>query len=190
MIKLIRDELFVPDLNKSIHYISWTPYNAMSVTGYSQMSWVYEIAKRNLPGIDLDKAFQTIDYSNETGTFFPQANITIMPSYGQPYSDETVCKHFNDAMKAQNQLINAEYIIFDMRSYAYINPHTNNVDDEEYLEMIDNSSTRMEVVSSMTKSKKTTVYVILLREHRNKFRHIRFQYANDEEIEALKLKIG
>lgn len=188
MIKLIRDEVFVPDLNKSIHYISWTPYHAMSVTEYAQMSWVYEIARRNLPGIDLDKAFRTIDYSNETGTFFPQANITIMPSYRQPYSDETVYKHFNDAMKAQNQLINAENIVFDMRYYAYINPYTNNVDDEEYLEMIDHSSTIMEAVSSMTESKKTTVYVILLREYRNKFRYVRFQYANDEEIEALKLK--
>ena len=57
MIKLIRDELFVPDLNKSIHYISWTPFNPMSATGYSEMSWVYEIVRRNLPGIDLDKAF-------------------------------------------------------------------------------------------------------------------------------------
>lgn len=187
MIKLIRDEVFVPDLNKSIHYISWTPYHAMSTTDYAQMSWVYEIARENLPGIDLDKAFRTIDYFNETGTF-PQANITIMPSYRQPYSDEAVYKHFNDAMKAQNQLIHAENIIFDMRYYAYINPHTNDVDDEEYLEMIDHSTTTMEVVSSMTGSKKATVYVILLREYRNKYRHVQFQYANDEEVEALKLK--
>lgn len=185
MIWLIRDEKFVPNLNKSIHYISWTPYHTMSVTGYAKMSWVYAITMRNLPGVDLDKVFRAIDYSNETGTFFPQANITIMPSYRQPYSDDTIYKHFNDAMKAQNQLIHAENIIFDMRYYSYINPRTNSVDDEEYLEMIDHSSTTTEIVSSMTGSKKATVYVVLLREYRNKYRHVQFQYANDEEVRAL-----
>ena len=95
MIKLIRDEEFVPDLEKSIHYISWTPYHTMSVTDYAQMSWVYEIVRRNLPDIDIEKAFRTIDYSSETGTFFPKANITIMPSYRQPYPDETIYKHFH-----------------------------------------------------------------------------------------------
>lgn len=189
MIKLIIDESFVPDLNKSIHYISWTPYNPMSVTGYSKMSWVYEIARINLPDIDLDKAFQTIDCSNETGSFFPQANITIMPSYRQPYSDEMVYKHFNDAMKAQNQFIHADNIIFDMRSYAYNNPYTNNVDDEEYLYMIEHSLKLMDVISSTTGSNETKVYIILLREYKHKFRYVSFQYADNEETEALKLRI-
>lgn len=189
MIKLIRDESFVPDLNKSIHYISWTPYNPLSVTGYSKMSWVYAIASRSLPGIDLDKAFQTIDLSNETGTFFPHANITIMPSYGQPYSDEIVYKHFNDAMKTQNQFIHADNILFDMRNYAYINPYTNNVDDEEYLGMIEHCSKSMDFISSMNGLKKTEVYIILLREYKNRFRNVFFQYADNEETEALTLKI-
>ena len=110
-----------------------------------------------------------------------------MPSYRQPYSDVTVYKHFNDAMKAQNQLIHAENVIFDMRYYAYINPYTNAVDDEEYLYMIDQSPTFSSITESIT-GVKTNVYVILLREYRNRHRHVRFQYANDEEIEALKLK--
>lgn len=178
--------MFIPDFNKSIHYISWIPYHVMSVTDYAAMSYIYAIAAKNLPGINIDEAFRTIDNSNETGTFFPKANITIMPSYRQPYSDEIVYKHFDDVMKAQNQLIHTENMIFDMRYYEYINPHTNRGDDKEYLEMIEHSTVLNNTFSSMTGSKKTNYYVILLREYEN--RNVRFQYANAEEIEALKMK--
>ena len=111
-----------------------------------------------------------------------------MPSYGQPYSDEMVYKHFNDAMKAQNEFIHAENIIFDMRDYAYINPYTKKVDDEEYLYMIEHCLTLMDHFSSVTRLKKSKVYIILLREYHNRFRHVCFQYADHEETEALTQK--
>ena len=138
MIIFINDEFFVPDLNKSIHYISWTPYSEKSDTNYSRQAWTDIIVRRFLPpGIDTTPFYQRIDDANETGTFYPAANITIMPSAGQPYSDEMIYKHFNDAMKAQYELIKAKKLIFDMRGYSYINPHKKNkVDDTEYLDMI------------------------------------------------------
>lgn len=47
MIKIIDDIKFMPDMKKSIHYISWTPYHIMSVSDYASLSFVYAIVYTN-----------------------------------------------------------------------------------------------------------------------------------------------
>ena len=178
MIKLITKEDFMPNFQKSIHYISWTPFNPRSVTGYSSMDFVDYIVRQNTGVSNPEYLYREIDSKNETGTLYPKANITIMPSYNQPYEDQEIYKHFNDAMKVQIQYIKADYIIFDMRNYEYISPYRNVPDNLEYMRMIDYNITRINILMN----KNTEVYIVCL----DKFPDTYFvQVASDKDIEKL-----
>lgn len=188
MLIYINDLFFVPDLSKNIHYISWTPYSEKSVTNYNRLAWTDMIVRMNLPSsLDMTQFYQKIDDCNETGTFYPTAPITIMPSRGQPYPDEMIYKHFNDAMKAQYEIIKAKNMIFDMRDYSYINPHRKNrVDDAEYLDMIyfnttvlnDSSGNPAKVYIIMPKEKLISMYYMSNRD---------FRGASSAEVDALRI---
>lgn len=189
MITFINDESFIPDLSKNIHYISWTPYSEESITKYSRLAWTDMIVRMYIPpSLDTTQFYQTIDHSDETGTFYPVAKITIMPSCRQPYPDVTIYKHFNDAMKAQYEIIKAGKMIFDMRDYAYLNPHKKNrVDDAEYLDMILYNTTRLNSYSENP----AKVYVILPRERlvsRYHMCHMDFRDASKAEVDGLRIE--
>ena len=171
MIKIIDDIKFMPDMKKSIHYISWTPYHIMSVSDYASLSFVYAIVYTNLPDLNTDELFRKVDISGEVCTLYPRVNITIIPSYRAAYSDEEIYRYFHDAMKAQHMYINADNIIFDMRYYSYFNPHTDSYDNLEYLNMLDYNLKLYK-----------NVYVIYTGNAKNCF-----ELASKEEIEALRL---
>lgn len=137
MLAIIKKKTFVPDFEKDLHYISWTPRSNNAVSGYAALSYVYGITvcELDLDMKSMEAMFWTIDKNGETGSFYPFKNITIMPNHGI-YSDEQIDQHFGDAMKAQNQYIQAKNIIFDMRFYEYYNPHTKRYDNPEYLRRI------------------------------------------------------
>lgn len=158
MLKIINTS-FLPDFSKDIHYISWTP-NAnnvgafcFSASGYSSLSCAYAIVSQEMGFSERETVdlFRMIDSANETGTLYPKANITIMPN-ARPYSDEEIYKHFNDALKAQNQFVKASNIIFDMSSYGYYNTKAGMVDNGEYFYMIKHAydSSRIFVGDSST----------------------------------------
>lgn len=85
MIKIIDDINFMPDMKKSIHYISWTPYHIMSISDYASLSFVYAIVYTNLPNLNTDRLFREVDMSNEVFTLYPRANITIIPTHRGVY---------------------------------------------------------------------------------------------------------
>ena len=172
MIKIIDDIKFMPDMKKSIHYISWTPCHDMSVSGYASLSFVYAIVYTNLPDLNTDKLFREVDMSDEVCTLYPRANITIIPTHRGAYSDEEIYRHFHDAMKAQHTYINVDNIIFDMRYYCYYNPHTKSYDNLEYLNMLDYNLKLYK-----------NVYVIYTGNEKNGF-----ELASKEEIDALRLQ--
>ncbi len=182
-IRIITDECFFPDFTKDIHYISWTPFNPLSATNYSQMDYVDAIVRFSAPGVTPEELYRRIDFSNETGTLYPKANITIMPSYRQPYSDDEIYRHFNDAMKVQNQYIHAKNVIFDMRNYSYINPHTKKPDDEEYIKMISNAASLNNRILGQAAN---IFYVILLPQEAGKLDSFYVEYATDAEVNDLK----
>lgn len=181
-IKIITDESFFPNFKKSIHYISWTPYSTLSVTGYSRMTYVDAIVRSDLPDINPEELYRRIDFLNETGTLYPKVNITIMPSYRQPYSDEEIYRHFNDAMKAQNLYIHADNIIFDMRNYSYISPYTNQPNDKEYIRMIYHNHS-----SSCILGDKRNTYVIMLNKDAEEVNHLYCEDATNAEVDDLRL---
>lgn len=180
-LKIIADADFLPDLRKSIHYISWTPRDVWSRTGYTRVSYVDALIRRNLPWADPEEFFRTVDSSNETGTLYPEISITVMPSSGQPYPDEEIYRHFGDAMIAQNRYIYAKHVMFDMRSYAYINPRTNKPDNEEYVRMICHNCI-------LNADAGYDFYVIMLPRAADGLKGEYFEIAGQAETDALKLK--
>ena len=64
------------------HYVSWTPYSTQALLDYASMSYVYAICLNSvkLSEKEICALFHQIDRRGETGTFYPAANITIMPS--------------------------------------------------------------------------------------------------------------
>lgn len=180
-IKIITDECFIPDFSKDVHYISWTPFNPLSTTLYSQLDWVDAIVRHSVSGIDPEEFYRIIDFINETGTLYPKANITIMPSYRQPYSDEEIYRHFNDAMNAQNQYIRAKNVIFDMRNYAYINPYTNEPNNEEYIKMI-----YWNLFLKSVLGQEINAYVIMPKQCAANISSLYAEFATDAEANDLK----
>lgn len=174
MIKIIDDINFMPDMKKSIHYISWTPYSFWSTPDYASLSYVYAIVYTNLPDLNTNELFRKVDISGEVCTLYPRVNITIIPSYRAAYSDEEIYRYFHDAMGAQHRYIKADNIIFDMRFYSYFNPHTKSYDNLEYIKMLDFNLNRYKNVYD--------VYVI---DTGNEKMH--FDLASKEEIDALRL---
>ena len=171
MIKIIDDIKFMPDIKKSIHYISWTPCLARGISVYESLSYVYAILYTNLPDLNTDKLFREVDMSDEVCTLYPRANITIIPTYRVEYSDEEIYRYFHDAMKAQYMYINADNIIFDMRYYCYYNPYTKSYYNWEYLNMLDYNLKPYK-----------NVYVIYTGKEKELF-----DLASKEEIDALRL---
>ena len=185
MLKMITDETFMPDLKKSIHYISWTPYSSWSISGYSSLTWVYAVVTRKLSEKEAIAVFYEVDRNNETGTLYPAHNITIMPSRMQPYSDGEIYQHFNDAMKAQNEYIHAKNIVFDMRNYHYINPKTDHVDDEEYLKMIYHNERMDSIVAGSEDRHVPTYYILISKERTQKLINVPDEYASQAEVDFL-----
>ena len=189
MIKLITEETFIPNLSQDIHYISWTPYSGRSTSGYSQMAYVDTVVRKNLNKLNIytkpESFYQQIDEANETGTFYPDINITLMPSAKGVYSDEEIYHHISDAFKAQNKLIHAKTVIFDMRAYSYYDPHTEGYDNAEYLHMIDYLTGR----SNHLEDKDVRVYVISSEEIKPSLRgrSVHYAVASEEEIEPFRL---
>ena len=118
MVTIKKDNRWKPDsVQKEWHYISWTPYSQMAVSGYASMSWVYAICFKysGLSEEKLCSMFSQIDRREETGTFYPTANITIMPSRKQRvYSPEQLRKHMEEVKEAQ-YMIDADDIYWDCR---------------------------------------------------------------------------
>ncbi len=99
------------------HYVSWTPYSTQALLEYASMSYVYAICLNSvkLSEKEICALFHQIDRSGETGTFYPAANITIMPSRRyKEYSPEQIKQHIDDVRKAQ-ELINSDSIYWDCR---------------------------------------------------------------------------
>ena len=142
MFKIFEGGVFLPDFTQDIHYISWTPYagtgsGGYKFTGYTSMAWANYITFSTLgiSEIEAIRYFRKIDANSETGTFYPQANITIMPNC-KNYSDHEIYRHFNDALKCQTSLVRARNVIFDMRNYIYHFPDTGMPSNNEYIYMI------------------------------------------------------
>ncbi len=99
------------------NYVSWTPYSMQALSNYASLSFVYSICWRMtvLSEKDICILFDQIDTSGETGSFYPAANITIMPSRRyRKYSPEQLKQHMDDVKKAQ-ELIKADSIYWDCR---------------------------------------------------------------------------
>lgn len=92
-------------------------------------------AQYNIPRGDIARYFGRIDYESKTDTFYPKANITIMPNR-RIYRDWEIYMHFGAAMKYQNTLVQAENVIFDMRNYTYRFPGSGRASNNEYAYMI------------------------------------------------------
>ena len=111
---------------ESLHYISWAHNNSMA------FSFAILLFNYGIPELEIRRLFDYVNYKRETGTLYPQHNVTILPEYKDTFKDEDVYAQFHDAMKAQNQLIKANCVVFDMRSGAYSGPGG----DFEYLRML------------------------------------------------------
>lgn len=141
MFKIFEGGEFLPDFTKDIHYISWTPYagswGGYKLTGYTSMAWSYYITFSTLGISEMEaiRYFREIDAKSETGTFYPKANMTIMPNC-RNYSDQEIYTHFNDALKCQHNLVRSMNVIFDMRNYTYHFPDTGKASNNEYVYMI------------------------------------------------------
>lgn len=119
MLSIIDDKSWYIDKisEQNWHYVSWTPYSIQALSGYASMSWVYAIcmSTSGLSEHELCSAFRQIDTYGETGTFYPVANVTVMPSREYwAYSPEQLKQHLDDVKKAQ-ALVNADCIYWDCR---------------------------------------------------------------------------
>lgn len=185
-IKILVDETYMPDFSKNIHYITWTPRSDWplkykdSYVPYSGLS--YPFAVLYSAGFDPIPFFMMVDQNGETGTLYPDANITIMPS--GVFEDEDIYKHFGDAVEAQ-RLIKAESIIFDFRFYNYISPHSFKSNNLEYYKMIDYNKSRFDFDET-----KVRIYVlvcsgnIIERWYRPLYKSEEF-FANQDDLDLI-----
>lgn len=121
-----------PDMSDSVHYISWACE--------SGLSYPFSYVSKEL-GTDFSSTiamFHKINTAGETGSFYPLANITLMP-VGE-YTDDQIYVQFNDAMKAQNLYIHANTVVFDLRNECY-----SYIDHEEWFNMIYDAYTLMKI---------------------------------------------
>lgn len=174
-IKLITEEGFIPDLKKDIHYITWTPRTQMpmryndTLVPYSGLSYPYAIIGKTIG--DPIPFFLNVDSACETGTLYPAANITIMPS--GIFDDETIYRYFHDAVKAQ-QMIRARNVVFDYTFFTYVAPHTLRSDNYEYFKMIEYNAHRFDLAEGPA-----TIYIMAM-ENNDMVRCVRGRYGSEE----------
>ena len=181
MIRIITRETFVPDLHKSIHYISWTPANPMSATGYSTLSWPDAIVRSFMPETEVEPIYRAIDQSGRTGTLYPQAGITLMPAMERRYSDEEICRHLNDALLIQNRQVQAQSVIIDLRGCSCFDPRAGRCGRWEYVDMISRSSMLLQPVGDQA----PRVYVLT---GDSGPQADRYERAAPEEVDGLAMK--
>ena len=111
------DIIIVP--GKDLHYISFTmggltfPVAVLRFRYRLEESVVYDL-------------FRSVDILKETGTLYPNHNVTIIPA-SKNFSASI--KYLKDAIQAQTEYVKARKVIIDMRSGGHCKPE----DDENYI---------------------------------------------------------
>ena len=101
-----------------MHYVSWTPYTPNSMSGYGSMMWQYAVTlfQTGMSEKEMCRTFNLVDSQGETGTFYPKANVTMLPSQKRRcYEQEEIMTQLKD-VKAAHTMMNAKRIYWDFRS--------------------------------------------------------------------------
>lgn len=161
MVKIINKENFLPNFDKSVHYISWTPYLQVS---YSQMVYSDAAVRLNIKKIDPEVIYNLVDTIENTQTLHPMINITLIPNRSG-YSDDEEREFIRESIKIQNEKVKSDNLIFDIRSLR----------GEEIIEVIE------EECEKLLDNKDTNVYIIELA----KFLKKQYEEATEKEIMEL-----
>lgn len=111
--QIICGEMSIPVVRRNIHYFSW-----------SNGRFARETIAKNCPSLsnnDIDSYFKQADL-DDCVTLYPKCNITILSDTA--CYEEDVYRVFNKALMIQRDIVQAEYCIFDMRSYLYRIPRS------------------------------------------------------------------
>jgi hypothetical protein len=113
----------------SIHYVSVAMPGLTFASANVEFAVGFNIGQRN-------DFMMTVNRAKETGTLYPKANITLLPSpsasYGGmdsntyndgDYSAEEVCAHILDAFKANSQYVKSKKMYFDFRNMCVSETH-------------------------------------------------------------------
>jgi hypothetical protein len=115
--------------SRSIHYVSVAMPGLTVASANIEFAGGFDVRRRN-------DFMMTVNRAKETGTLYPQVNITLLPaptaSYGGldsnvyndgDYPTEAVVGHILDAFRANALYIKSRTMYFDFRNLCVSEPH-------------------------------------------------------------------